>query len=374
MTRPYPSLDVDKPSAQTQSVPSSLSVHKLDLGNSDIANVRLWRKLGEWLEGTLCKLGFREFAPGKFARQIYPANLPLLKHEYGDAYNEGGIGKAIWSSLREIHANEGWKGLYRGVGPNIAGNTSSWGLCFLLCTDMLQLCAVTAMMTNPIGNLIRSTTCPNTMKRDITMNDSDDETSEGHLWPDDGDDTMVNTSAGIKRPGSPLISNNRDDRPRDDVRFNLYSIWIQPFSRFRTIILTYVISQSALPMPGRIALFSPSADLTLASHTSIPHDTIPLSNYQAFTSQYLGNFPANHPLASGILILLMASWPETLVMTGTADSCAESSWIIVSRIQQAGGRAELVEYVDLTHMHWMVPQFFPQSDNGLERLAGFVYN
>ncbi|KAG1876694.1 hypothetical protein DFJ58DRAFT_184173 [Suillus subalutaceus] len=127
-------------------------------------------------------------------------------------------------------------------------------------------------------------------------------------------------------------------------------------------------------MPGRVALFSPSADLTLASHTSIPHDTIPLSNYQAFTSQYLGNFPANHPLASGILIPFTASWPETLVMTGTADSCAESSRIVVSRIQQAGGRAELVEYADLTHMCWMVPQFFPQSDNGLERLAGFVYN
>ncbi|KAG1887784.1 Alpha/Beta hydrolase protein [Suillus subluteus] len=140
------------------------------------------------------------------------------------------------------------------------------------------------------------------------------------------------------------------------------------------LILTYVISQSALPMPGRVALFSPNADLTLASHTSIPHDTIPLSNYQAFTSQYLGNFPANHPLASGILIPFTASWPETLVMTGTADSCAKSSRIVVSRIQQAGGRAELVEYADLTHMCWMVPQFFPQSDNGLERLAGFVYN
>lgn len=140
------------------------------------------------------------------------------------------------------------------------------------------------------------------------------------------------------------------------------------------LVLTYVISQSALPMPGRVALFSPNADLTYASYTSIPHDTISLSNYQAFASQYLGNFPANHPLASGILIPFTASWPRTLVMTGTADSCAESSRIVVSRIQKAGGRAELVEYADLTHMCWMVPNFYPQSDNGLERLAGFVYN
>ncbi|KAG1803064.1 Alpha/Beta hydrolase protein, partial [Suillus subaureus] len=68
------------------------------------------------------------------------------------------------------------------------------------------------------------------------------------------------------------------------------------------LVLTYIISQSTLPMPGHVALFSPDADVTYASYTSIPHDVIPLSAYQACSSQYLGNFPANHPLASGILI------------------------------------------------------------------------
>lgn len=140
------------------------------------------------------------------------------------------------------------------------------------------------------------------------------------------------------------------------------------------VVLTYIISQSTLPMPGRVALFSPDADLTYASYTSIPHDIIPLSTYKACSSQYLGNFPANDPLASGVLVPFTASWPKTLVMTGTADNVAESSRRIVSGIQKAGGIAELVEYTDLTHAWWMFSQIFPQSDDGLERLAAFVYN
>ena len=47
----------------------------------------------------------------------------------------GGIGRGIWLALRDIHASEGWRGLYRGLGPNVAGNASSWGLYFLLCVS-----------------------------------------------------------------------------------------------------------------------------------------------------------------------------------------------------------------------------------------------
>ena len=42
------------------------------------------------------------------------------------------MGRGIWLALRDIHTSEGWRGLYRGLSPNIAGNASSWGLYFLL--------------------------------------------------------------------------------------------------------------------------------------------------------------------------------------------------------------------------------------------------
>lgn len=103
---------------------------------------------------------------------MHPLDLLKVKLQVATKNPQGGIGKAIWNSLREIHVSEGWKGLYRGVGPNIAGNASSWGLYFLfynmlkkrasgddpnyrmspgaylLCSA--QASAVTAIMTNPI--------------------------------------------------------------------------------------------------------------------------------------------------------------------------------------------------------------------------------
>ncbi|KAI0329966.1 mitochondrial carrier [Cubamyces sp. BRFM 1775] len=103
---------------------------------------------------------------------MHPLDLLKVKFQVATDKPKGGIGKAIWSSLTEIQARDGWKGLYRGVGANIAGNASSWGLYFLFYHMLKQrasggdpsyklspgaylLCsaeasAVTAIMTNPI--------------------------------------------------------------------------------------------------------------------------------------------------------------------------------------------------------------------------------
>ncbi|KAF8491310.1 mitochondrial carrier domain-containing protein [Russula emetica] len=62
-----------------------------------------------------------------------PLDLLKVKFQVSTrAPGSGGIGRGIWLALRDIHASEGWRGLYRGLGPNIAGNASSWGLYFLL--------------------------------------------------------------------------------------------------------------------------------------------------------------------------------------------------------------------------------------------------
>ncbi|KAG0700083.1 mitochondrial carrier domain-containing protein [Suillus ampliporus] len=98
---------------------------------------------------------------------MHPLDLLKVKLQVATKNPQGGVGKAIWNSLYDIHASQGWKGLYRGVGPNIAGNASSWGTllsfkraagddpnyrmspgAYLLCSA--QASAVTAIMTNPI--------------------------------------------------------------------------------------------------------------------------------------------------------------------------------------------------------------------------------
>src|SRR6267154_2599911 len=62
-----------------------------------------------------------------------PLDLLKVKFQVSTRAPGSGIGRGIWLALRDIHASEGWRGLYRGLGPNVAGNASSWGLYFLLC-------------------------------------------------------------------------------------------------------------------------------------------------------------------------------------------------------------------------------------------------
>ncbi|KIK55381.1 hypothetical protein GYMLUDRAFT_47936 [Collybiopsis luxurians FD-317 M1] len=101
-----------------------------------------------------------------------PLDLLKVKLQVATTASKGGLGKQIWYSLRDIYRESGFKGLYRGVGPNVAGNASSWGFYFLfynmlkkrasggditkpLPSHEILICsaqasAVTAVMTNPI--------------------------------------------------------------------------------------------------------------------------------------------------------------------------------------------------------------------------------
>ncbi|KIY65925.1 mitochondrial carrier [Cylindrobasidium torrendii FP15055 ss-10] len=101
-----------------------------------------------------------------------PLDLLKVKFQTSDTKPKGGAGRQVWFSMRDIYLKSGWSGLYRGVGANIAGNASSWGLYFLFynmlkkrasnddltrslsATEYLlcsaQASAVTAIMTNPI--------------------------------------------------------------------------------------------------------------------------------------------------------------------------------------------------------------------------------
>ncbi|KAK7054949.1 mitochondrial FAD carrier protein flx1 [Paramarasmius palmivorus] len=68
-----------------------------------------------------------------------PLDMLKVKFQVATTNPRGGIGKQIWYALRDIHAEQGWKGLYRGVGPNIAGNASSWGSILLVAATSQNL-------------------------------------------------------------------------------------------------------------------------------------------------------------------------------------------------------------------------------------------
>ncbi|KAI1785331.1 mitochondrial FAD carrier protein [Ganoderma leucocontextum] len=125
---------------------------------------------------------------------MHPLDLLKVKFQVATEKPQGGVGRAIWSSLKDIHARDGWKGLYRGVGSNVAGNASSWGFYFLFYHMLKQrassgdpnyklspgaylLCsaqasAVTAIMTNPIW----------VVKVRMFTTRSDDPTAYRSLW------------------------------------------------------------------------------------------------------------------------------------------------------------------------------------------------
>jgi len=79
-----------------------------------------------------------------------PLDLLKIKFQVTTTNPSGALGKHIWYSLREIQQQQGWKGLYRGLGPNIAGNASSWGLYFLF-YNMLKKRASGGDITQPLS-------------------------------------------------------------------------------------------------------------------------------------------------------------------------------------------------------------------------------
>jgi solute carrier family 25 folate transporter 32 len=63
---------------------------------------------------------------------MQPLDLLKTKIQTSTTPGKGNVFKHIGLSLRDIYVKDGVKGLYRGVGTNVAGNASSWGLYFLL--------------------------------------------------------------------------------------------------------------------------------------------------------------------------------------------------------------------------------------------------
>ncbi|KAH9059786.1 mitochondrial carrier domain-containing protein [Lactarius vividus] len=112
-----------------------------------------------------------------------PLDLLKVKFQVSTCGPESGIGRGFWRALRDIHTTEGWRGLYRGPSPNVAGNASGWGLYFLFYNQLkrratvdapdrprtasqyllfsAEASAVTAILTDPIWVVkVRTFTAP----------------------------------------------------------------------------------------------------------------------------------------------------------------------------------------------------------------------
>jgi hypothetical protein len=63
---------------------------------------------------------------------MHPLDLLKVKFQVANRSHGGpSIGRQIWTGLQGVVRQDGWPGLYRGLGVNTLGNASSWGLYFL---------------------------------------------------------------------------------------------------------------------------------------------------------------------------------------------------------------------------------------------------
>jgi len=62
---------------------------------------------------------------------MHPLDLVKVRFQLGEVQHKR-FGRALYDVLADAVRADGWRGLYRGLGPNLVGGAGSWGLYFLL--------------------------------------------------------------------------------------------------------------------------------------------------------------------------------------------------------------------------------------------------
>ena len=85
---------------------------------------------------------------GLFATAVlHPLDLIKTRMQVQDARSQGRrlpMYRGLFHGVRSIVSLEGWAGLFQGLGPNLIGSTTSWGLymyLYALCKDGMAPCA-----------------------------------------------------------------------------------------------------------------------------------------------------------------------------------------------------------------------------------------
>jgi solute carrier family 25 folate transporter 32 len=62
---------------------------------------------------------------------MHPLDLVKVRFQLGEV-PRARFGMALYNTLADAVRADGWKGLYRGLVPNLVGGAGSWGSYFLL--------------------------------------------------------------------------------------------------------------------------------------------------------------------------------------------------------------------------------------------------
>ena len=142
--------------------------------------------------------------------------------------------------------------------------------------------------------------------------------------------------------------------------------------------LTLAILQKAvrenLSMPARIALLSPWCDLRDVAATKSADIDDPLleaESLRLFAATYLNGASADDQSASPLLAPYNASWPETLLTTGSRDRLRYMVNDLASKIVSSGGQCDVIDVPDMPHVFEIYDEN-PEALDTLRRIAEFL--
>ncbi len=127
-------------------------------------------------------------------------------------------------------------------------------------------------------------------------------------------------------------------------------------------------------LPRAAFLLSPWVDLsadTGSIHSNAGTDWGDGEYLRHWAELYLADTAATDPLASPGHADLHGL-PPLLLQVGSGELLLDQVTAFASRAQQAGGQAELKVFPNMAHAWHMLSMAFPQADEALAQLAGFV--
>jgi len=129
------------------------------------------------------------------------------------------------------------------------------------------------------------------------------------------------------------------------------------------------------PLPAAAVLLSPWVDLTLsgASHQSRAEldPMIDDRAMEALRGWYLGETPAEHPLASPLFADLHGL-PPTLVDCGEAEVLHDDAIELAARLEAAGVDVDHQVWPEMVHVFQAFAGMAPEAQAGVDRIGAFL--
>ncbi len=130
-----------------------------------------------------------------------------------------------------------------------------------------------------------------------------------------------------------------------------------------------------LPMPRAVALMSPWCDLTEQADPAIPEagldPTLTTGYLNVASKLYAVGHDRMHPEISPLYATYDASFPPTLITTGSRDRLRPDCEALADRLRGAGVTVDLTVWPGLWHVFEFYDEL-PEADASLKAIAGFL--